>query len=125
MGKNLNRIIKDLPEKRRVKIEARAKQLIAEELTLSDVRKARKLTQMKMAKLLNIGQDSVSRIEKRSDMLLSTLESYVRAMGGNLSLVAKFPDRPDVTLKGVGLDELFALAKAKKTKKNGSRHRSN
>ena len=125
MGKNLNRIIKGLPEKRRAKIEARAKQLIAEELTLSDVRKARKLTQMKMAKLLNIGQDSVSRIEKRSDMLLSTLESYVRAMGGNLSLVAKFPDRPDVTLKGVGLDELFALTKAKKTKKNGSRHRSN
>ena len=45
-----------------------------------------------MAELLGIGQDSVSRIENRSDLLLSTLKSYVEAMGGSLKLLVEFPD---------------------------------
>lgn len=51
-----------------------------------------------MAKQLGIAQDSVSRLEKRSDLLLSTLRKTVEAMGGELSLVAEFPDRPPVVL---------------------------
>jgi transcriptional regulator with XRE-family HTH domain len=61
---------------------------------------ARKLTQARTAKALGITQDSVSRLEKRSDLLLSTLRKTVGAMGGNLSLVAQFPDRPPVVLSG-------------------------
>ena len=46
-------------------------------------------------------QENVSRIEQRSDLLLSTLSGYVEAMGGKLSLVAEFPDRPPVALTGI------------------------
>src|ERR1700732_837670 len=58
-----------------------------------------------MAKTLGITQDSVSRLEKRSDLLLSTLRKTVKAMGGNLSLVAEFPDRGPVVLSGIAEDE--------------------
>jgi DNA-binding XRE family transcriptional regulator len=88
------------------KVEARAAQLIAEEMTLRELRKARKLTQVRMAKALGVTQDSVSRLEKRSDLLLSTLRKTVQAMGGNLSLVAEFPDRPPVVLSGIAGDDL-------------------
>jgi transcriptional regulator with XRE-family HTH domain len=82
-------------------VEARAAELVAEEMTLRELRQARKLTQVRVAKALGITQDSVSRLEKRSDLLLSTLRKTVKAMGGNLSLVAEFPDRPPVVLSGI------------------------
>jgi transcriptional regulator with XRE-family HTH domain len=91
------------PAQRR-KVEARAAELIAEEMTLRELRHARKLTQVKMAKTLGVTQDSVSRLEKRSDLLLSTLRKTVQAMGGNLSLVAEFPDRAPVILSGIAED---------------------
>jgi DNA-binding XRE family transcriptional regulator len=90
--KNINQIIGNLPAKRRAKVTARAQQLIGEEMALQHVRKARHLTQEQMAKALNIGQDSVSRLESRSDLLISTLQSYIEAMGGSLKLVVEFPD---------------------------------
>ncbi len=93
--------LKRLPAKRRKKVEARAAELIAEELSLRDLRKARAKTQTALAKELGIGQEGVSRIEKRSDLMLSTLRSYVEAMGGELHLVAAFPDRPPVELQGL------------------------
>lgn len=101
MATTLETIMNQLPVERREQIEARAEELIAEELSLRDLRKARDLTQKRMAEMLNIGQDSVSRLEQRSDLLLSTLRSYVSAMGGSLELVARFPDRPAITLSGL------------------------
>ena len=98
---NLERIRKGLSPARRKKIAARAAQLIAEEMTLQELRQARKLTQGRMARTLGITQDGVSRLEKRSDFLLSTLRKTVEAMGGNLSLVAEFPDREPVVLSGI------------------------
>ncbi len=89
----------------RKKVEARAAALIAEEMTLRELRHARKLTQVRMAKKLGITQDGVSRLEKRSDLLLSTLRKTVQAMGGSLSLVAEFPDREPVVLSGIAQDE--------------------
>jgi transcriptional regulator with XRE-family HTH domain len=83
-------------------VEARAAQLIAGEMTLRELRHARKLTQVRMAKALGITQDSVSRLEKRSDLLLSTLRNTVEDMGGKLSLVAEFPDQAPVVLSGIG-----------------------
>ena len=99
--RKLNEVIAKLPAARRKKVEARAQELIAEELTLQDLRKAQKLTQEQMAKVLNIGQDSVSRLEKRSDMMLSTMRSYVEAMGGSLELVVRFPKRGAVVIKSI------------------------
>jgi transcriptional regulator with XRE-family HTH domain len=96
--------MKDLSPAQRKKVEARAAELIAEEMTLRELRHARKLTQVRMAKTLGVTQDSVSRLEKRSDLLLSTLRKTVRAMGGNLSLVAEFPDRAPVVLSGIAED---------------------
>ena len=96
--KNLKDVMNALPAVRRAKIEARAGELIAEEMTLRDLRKAQDLTQERMAELLGVGQDNISRLESRADMLLSTLRSYVAAMGGSLDLIVRFPDRPDVSL---------------------------
>src|ERR1700726_266557 len=97
--------MKQLSPAQRKKVEARAAELIAEEMTLRELRHARKLTQVKMAKTLGVTQDSVSRLEKRSDLLLSTLRKTVEAMGGNLSLVAEFPDRAPVVLSGIAEDD--------------------
>ncbi|MEM8777486.1 MAG: XRE family transcriptional regulator, partial [Cyanobacteria bacterium P01_G01_bin.49] len=97
----LEQIMEQIPSSRQNKIEARDSELIAEQMTLRDIRKARELTQERMAELLKIPQDSVSRLEKRSDLLLSTLRSYVQAMGGELQLTVKFPERPPVNLTGL------------------------
>jgi transcriptional regulator with XRE-family HTH domain len=103
--KTLDQKMKSVGTKRRKKIKARAAALIAEEMTLQELRQARKLTQVRMAKALGITQDGVSRLEKRSDLLLSTLRKSVEAMGGSLSLVAEFPDREPVILSGISIME--------------------
>ncbi len=105
MPTNVDDIIKKLSPAQRKKVEARAAQIIAEEMTLRELRHARKLTQVRIAKTLGITQDSVSRLEKRSDLLLSTLRNAVKAMGGKLSLVAEFPDRGPVILSGIAQDD--------------------
>jgi DNA-binding XRE family transcriptional regulator len=102
---NLERVRKQLTPARRRKVEVRAAQLIAEEMTLQELRRARKLTQVRMAKTLGISQDGISKLEKRSDLLLSTLRKTVQAMGGHLSLVAEFPDRELVILAGIAMDD--------------------
>lgn len=103
MGRTLEQVMAGLPAKRRAKVEARAQELIAEELSLQDLRKAMNKTQVSMAKKLHVGQDSISRLEQRADMLLSTLRDYVHALGGDLHLVAKFPNRPPVRLNDLGI----------------------
>ena len=97
--------MKGLSAERRKKIEVRAAHLIAEEMTLQELRRARKITQVRVAKELGITQNGVSRIEKRSDLLLSTLRKTIEAMGGNLSLVAQFPDQKPVVLSGISVDD--------------------
>ena len=57
-----------------------------------------------MSKELGIGQDGVSKLEKRADLMISTLRKTVEAMGGSLSLVAQFPDRGPVILSGLAED---------------------
>jgi predicted DNA-binding protein (UPF0251 family) len=81
------------PEQR-ARIDVRTMQLVAEELTLRDLRKALDLTQTKLSDMLGVQQAHVS----RTDMLLSTLASYVQAMGGSLKFVVTFPDRAPVAL---------------------------
>ncbi|MGB9464591.1 MAG: XRE family transcriptional regulator [Candidatus Acidiferrum sp.] len=104
MPVNINEIIRKLSPAERKKVEDRANEIIAEELSLRDLRKARKLTQARVAKTLVITQDSVSRLEKRSDLLLSTLRKTVKAMGGKVRIIAEFPDRAPVVLSELSED---------------------
>src|SRR5215467_7240513 len=104
MPRNVNDIIKQLRPTQRRKVEARAAQLIAEEMTLQELRRARKLSQERVAKHLGIGQEGVSKIENRADLMISTLRKTVEAMGGSLSLVAEFPDGDPVILSGIAED---------------------
>ena len=100
MTTTLKNKLKNLPKSRQKKIKKRSEKLIAEEMTLRDLRKALELTQVEMSVKLKMNQEAVSRLERRSDLLLSTLISYIEAMGGKLSLTAKFPNRPAVKLSG-------------------------
>jgi transcriptional regulator with XRE-family HTH domain len=102
MAKTLKEVMDELPPARQAKIRARAAQLIAEEQTLQDLRRAMKRTQAAVAKQLKIKQENVSRLESRTDLLLSTLEQYVSALGGKLHFIAEFPNRPPVRIKRIG-----------------------
>jgi transcriptional regulator with XRE-family HTH domain len=90
--KTLPQIIAALPPAERAQVTARGQELIAQEYALQSLRKARHLTQVRMAEMLHMRQDSVSKLENRSDLLLSTLRSYIQAMGGNLRLIVEFPN---------------------------------
>lgn len=95
MAKKLDDVLAALPPHRRERVQRRAMELA----TLKDLRQAAQQTQQELAATLGVGQDAISRLEKRSDMLLSTLRHYVEGMGGRLELVAQFPDRPPVVLE--------------------------
>ena len=101
MATNVREKMKSLSAARRKRIEAHAAELVAQEMTLRELRQALTLTQTRIAETLGIGQDGVSRLERRSDLLLSTLRGYVEAMGGHLSLIAEFPDQEPVSLSGL------------------------
>jgi hypothetical protein len=96
-------------------VRKRAAELIAEELNLRELRRLRKLTQARLSRKLKIGQEGVSRIEKRTDLYISTLRSYVEGVGGKLFLVVELPDRPPVILAGLGGDD-GAKSRKKKAK---------
>ncbi len=87
---------------RQRKIKTRAAELIAEELTLRDLRNARRITQEEVAQRLSGRQVYVSRLERRADMKLSTLREYVRALGGDLQLMVTFPGGAPVRLRNIG-----------------------
>jgi transcriptional regulator with XRE-family HTH domain len=95
MARTLTEVLESLPAKRRAKIEQRADQLA----TLQAVRQALQQTQKTVAKKLGVGQDTVSRIERSGEsMQLSTLRRYVTAMGGQVEVLARFPNREPVVI---------------------------
>lgn len=102
MAKTLSEKLGEVSEVRRRQVRGRAQELIDEELSLRELRRALDKTQVEIAELLGVGQDAVSRYEARTDMLLSTLESYVQALGGQLTIVAEFPNRKPIRLSGFG-----------------------
>ena len=118
MPVNVNEIIRKLSPAERKRVEDRAAELMAEEMTLRDLRKARKLTQARVAKTLGITQDSVSRLEKRTDLLLSTLRKTVKAMGGDVRIVAEFPDRAPVVLSDLSAARLARSKRGRRNKSN-------
>ncbi|MUG99184.1 helix-turn-helix domain-containing protein [Scytonema sp. UIC 10036] len=97
-GKILQSIWDNLPDERKQRIQARAEELETEYLTLQELRKAAGLTQAEISRSLRMPQSNVSRLERESDMLLSTLRNYIDAIGGNLTIVVELPNQPPVRL---------------------------
>jgi len=75
----------------RKKAAAKTKSLL-DAMPLQELRHARNLSQEQLAQTLSVKQAAVSKIEKRTDMYISTLRNFIKAMGGNLEIIAKFPD---------------------------------
>ncbi|MCC7531657.1 MAG: XRE family transcriptional regulator [Candidatus Melainabacteria bacterium] len=98
--------MKRLSPERRAKIKARAQELIAEEMTLSALRKAKRLSQETLAELLQMRKGDLSKFERSADAYLSTIRRYVVAMGGSLDLIDSFPNSKPVKIIHIGdLDE--------------------
>ncbi|MGC9158157.1 MAG: XRE family transcriptional regulator [Terracidiphilus sp.] len=95
---------KDIRRTQSPEREARVKRKVEQEiarLPLTELRKARLMTQARLAELLQVNQGTISKMERRSDMYLSTLRSYVEAMGGTLDIRAVFPEG-EVVLEHLG-----------------------
>jgi transcriptional regulator with XRE-family HTH domain len=91
MARNFNELRDKMHPDRRSRNEARVKAAIAA-MPLDELREARALTQTQLAQVLHVSQGAVSKVERRTDMYISTLRSYVRAMGGDLQMRVVFPD---------------------------------
>ena len=106
MARSINEVIAGLPKARRKRVEAKAARLardmIEHAVSLGDIRKAMSKTQTDIARALGVGQVAVAQLEKRSDLLLSTLQRYVRATGAELSLVVHTRDGADIVLESLG-----------------------
>ena len=102
MGRRLHEVVAALPAERRAHINARSKELKAEVAGLRALRQAAGKAQAEIALTLNIKQPSVSKIEKQADMYLSTLRTYVEAIGGQLELIVRFPSRAPLWIERLG-----------------------
>jgi DNA-binding XRE family transcriptional regulator len=91
MAKNFNELLAKMSPERRAGIEASVRESLAQ-MPLEELRQARAMTQTQLASVLEVSQGAVSKVERRTDMYISTLRSYVRAMGGDLHIQAVFPD---------------------------------
>src|SRR5271165_2907439 len=116
MTVTLDEFTKDFTPEERARVAARTAELVEEELTLRDLRQAQHLTQERMAVLMGVEQENVSRLERRADLLLSTLSSYVAAMGGKLRLIAEFPNRNPVA---IALADITGEAPPRKPRRRG------
>jgi hypothetical protein len=127
MGRTLSEMIDALPKQRRERIDARYRELKDEVESLSELRKAAGKAQADIAATLKIKQPSVSKIEKQTDMYLSTLRSYVEAIGGELDLVVRLPPHRAMRLHRLG--EVLSgaakpqrrVARSSSAKKSGKR----
>lgn len=88
------------------RFEEARKEIAERQATLSDLRRAFHLSQVTLAETLNMSQSELSRLERRADLLLSTLTRFAEATGGHLRLVADYPDRPPVELRLASLTQL-------------------
>ena len=102
MGRTLSQIIAELPPKRQQRIEQRYQELKEEVESLRELREIAGKAQADVAIALKIKQPSVSKIEQQADMYLSTLRRYVEAVGGEMEVVVKLPQRPVLRLRQIG-----------------------
>jgi predicted XRE-type DNA-binding protein len=113
MPRPLTDILSDLPAKRRTRVDARYRELKQQVEGLAELRRLAGRMQVEIAEAMEIRQPSVSKIETQSDMLLSTLRSYVEAIGGELQLVVKLPDRQPFELLPSGPAATTTASRAK------------
>lgn len=106
MGRKIDDVIAGLPKARRDRIEKKAvgmaREMVAYADSLGVVRRAMSMTQSRIGEDLGLAQNAVSQLERRSDLLLSTLRRYVRALGGDLDLVVRLKDGSSIVLEGLG-----------------------
>jgi hypothetical protein len=102
MGRTVEEVMNSLPPERRERINARYLEMKQEVESLRQLRKVAGKAQADVAEALKIKQPSVSKIERQADMYLSTLRSYVKAIGGELELVVHLPSRPALHLHSLG-----------------------
>ena len=98
MAKDIKNYIASLPKERQEVIHQEAQRIIEEELSLQALRKARARSQKQVGQKLKVNQAEVSKIERRADLYVSTLRHYIEAVGGELEIIARFPDRPPVRI---------------------------
>jgi DNA-binding XRE family transcriptional regulator len=98
MTTDLKEHISTLQPERRKAIERRAHELIAEEKTLQELRRASTHSQVQLAQTLGVKQAAISKMERRTDMYVSSLRTFVEAMGGSLDIIATFPHKPPVKI---------------------------
>jgi DNA-binding XRE family transcriptional regulator len=91
MARKFEELRAKMSPERRARNEARAREELRK-MPLYQLRNAREMTQTRLAEVLEMDQGNISKLEKRTDMYLSTLRSYVEAMGGVLEIRAVFPD---------------------------------
>jgi len=91
MAKNFSELRAKMSPEAQARAAARAEAMLME-MQLQELRKARNVTQVEVAKAMSVEQAAVSKLERRDDMYVSTLREYVKALGGELKLVASFPD---------------------------------
>ena len=107
MGVPFDKFMDRFTADERAEIDAHAQTLVAEEMSLRDLRRAMGKTQAQLARKLKKPQATVSRMERQTDMLISTLDRVVHALGGRVRIVAELPGRSPLYLTG-----LAALAEA-------------
>jgi hypothetical protein len=115
MGRTLTQVLKGLPKERRSRINARYRELKREVESLRELRAATGKAQTEIAAALKIKQPSVSKLERQADMYLSTLRSYIEAIGGDLELVVHLPLRAAVRLNRLG--DVFATSASVKRRR--------
>ena len=91
MAKKFSELEAKMNPERRAKIAGKVKKALAE-MPLQELRNARGLSQKMLAEALHIQQPAIAKLEKRTDMYISTLRSHIEAMGGELEVIARFPD---------------------------------
>ncbi len=114
MGRSLDDVLASLPEERRQRVEARAQELMDEVESLGELRRVAGKAQVDIASALNVKQPSVSKIEKQTDMYLSTLRSYIEAVGGQLELVVRLPSHAPLRLQRLGDVALGGVSRSRR-----------
>ena len=104
MARKFRELLEGMPARRREKVADRVKETIAS-MHLEELRKAREMTQTKLAETLGVAQSEISKIEHRADLYISTLAEYIEALGGELEIRAVFREG------GVRITQFQDLAK--------------
>ena len=100
MARKMEDFIASLPAERQQRIKDRSEELLQEHMALQELRKAMAFTQEQIAQELGMDQGNLSKLERRTDLMLSTLRRYIEAMGGSLRIIAEFPEKPPVEITG-------------------------